>query len=96
MHVAGMEPEDGVRMSGTVVEEVRDGLGCSLSAFGLGRGNGAEGNEHGGVNGTCVVKESANNFLNAGDSRGGKRGRSVRWGSKLSGGTIRRGKPGVG
>jgi len=37
MHFAGNKPYGGIRMGGTVVEELGDVLGCGSCSFGLGR-----------------------------------------------------------
>ena len=62
-HPAGGVADRGIWMGGTVVEELSDGLSSGFSAFRLGRRKSAKGNKHGGVNGTSVVEEGANDFL---------------------------------
>ena len=60
-----MESDNGVWMGCTVVEEV---CGCAcggFGAFGLGCCKSAEGNEHGAVDCSDVIQESANNFLDS-------------------------------
>ena len=53
-------------MGGAVVEKLSDGLGSGFSAVGLGRGQSAEGNEHGGIDGAGIVEKGADDFLEAG------------------------------
>ena len=54
-HVTGMEANDSIRMGGTIVEQVSDGLHGGLSAISLLGGKGTKGNQHGGVNSTGIV-----------------------------------------
>ena len=64
-HVALVEADGGVRMGCTVIEEV---CGCAcggFGAFGLGCCEGAEGDEHGAIDGSGVIQEGANDFLDA-------------------------------
>ena len=51
--VTGMILEDTIGVSGGVVKELGEGLGSGVGGFG--RRKGAERNEHGAVDGACVV-----------------------------------------
>ena len=64
MHFAGNKPDFGVRMSGGVVEKLVDAEGeifllCSCHVGGYG----ADGHEHGGVEGATVISEEADETL---------------------------------
>ena len=68
LHVAGFVLDRCIRVCGTVVQQLCDGLGSGFGAFGLSRCESAECNQHGGVDGASVIQEGANNFLEVGDS----------------------------
>jgi len=67
-HVAGEVFDDGIRMSGSIVEEVDAGLGSGRSGAGLLGSNGAEGREHGVVDCSGIVEEDTDNFTDTFDS----------------------------
>ena len=71
-HVAGEIANLGVRVGVRVVEEVGDLAHGVFCGFGLGRGDGAEGNEHGEVDGDGVVKEGADDGLDVAGAGGRK------------------------
>ena len=53
-HVTSDETHGGVRMSGTIVQEVGDGFHGCLGAFGLLSGDGADGSDHRGVDSASI------------------------------------------
>jgi len=55
-HVTGMEANDSIRMGGTIVEQVSEGLHGGLCAISLLGGKGTKGNQHGRVNSASIVK----------------------------------------
>ena len=65
-HVAGGVADSGIRMGGAVVEKLSDGLCSGFSTVGLGGGESAKGNEHGGIDGAGIVEKGADDFLKAG------------------------------
>eukprot|EP00978_Attheya_sp_CCMP212_P021678 scaffold63644_cov46-Attheya_sp.AAC.3 len=70
-HVARNIANCGFWLGGAVIQEVSDGLG-----FGFCVGSGCQGSqsdEHGRIDGSAVVKESTDDFLDSGDSWGFKR-----------------------
>jgi hypothetical protein len=69
-HSAGKVADRGILMGGTVVEELSNGLSSSFSAFRLGRTKSSKDNKHGGVNGTSIVEDGANDFLESSEARG--------------------------
>ncbi len=69
-HPAGGVADSGIRMGGTVVKELSDGLSSGFGPFGLGRSESAKGGEHGGVYGASIVEEGADDLLEAGEARG--------------------------
>ena len=88
LHVAGVVMEDGIGVSGTVVEELCYCLCSCLGAVRLCRSNGTQCNKHGVVDCSCIEEEGPHHFLKAGDfGRREKRG-SVRWSSELGGSAI--------
>ena len=62
-HATCMVPNFGIGVGRGVVEQVGDGFGGGFG--GASGGNGAEGDKHGGVNGSGVVEEDADNFLDS-------------------------------
>jgi hypothetical protein len=94
-HPAGGVADCGIWMGGTVVEELRNGLSSGFSAFRLGRRKSAKGNKHGGVNGTSVVEEGANDFLELSEARGIEWCSGVRRLDELSAFAIGRSVPGM-
>jgi hypothetical protein len=60
-HVACVKTDCGFWFGGAVVEELRDGLGFGLAVFRSSQGTKCY--KHGGVDCTCVVQKSADNFL---------------------------------
>jgi len=65
-HVAGMIANDSIRMGGTIIEQVHEGLHGGLHGAGsLLGGKGTKGNQHGGVNCMGIIQEDTNNFLDA-------------------------------
>ena len=83
-----MEGDGSVAVSCSIVEELGDGNGCGFSAFGLGRGERSESDEHGGVDGACIIQQGAEDFLNAFGIAGVKCWGSVRCGDVLGFGAI--------
>ncbi len=55
----------GIRVGGTVVEELGDMRQCEFGWSGLLGGKGTKGNQDGGVNGSGIVEEYTNDFLDA-------------------------------
>ena len=53
-HVTGMEANGGVRVRGSVVEQVDCGFGGGFGALGLSGGEAAKGDKHGVVNGSAI------------------------------------------
>jgi hypothetical protein len=66
-HVADVKVRDSIGMHGTVVKEVMDSEARVLGGFALFGGESTEGNIHGAVDGTSIVKEGADNLLDGGD-----------------------------
>ena len=62
-HVAGVEADLGIGMGCCIVEEASAGFEGCLGSFGLGRGDGAESDQHGVVDGPCIIKEDSNDLL---------------------------------
>jgi len=58
-----MKANDSIRVGGTIIEQVHEGLHGGLHAVSLLGGKGTKGNQHGGVNCTGIVEEDTNNFL---------------------------------
>jgi hypothetical protein len=54
VHVAGGVLDSGVGVGGCIVEELRKGLSGGLRAFGLIRGDCAQGDQHGAINDTGI------------------------------------------
>lgn len=90
-----MEGDGSVAVSCSIVEELGDGNGCGFSAFGLGRGERSESDEHGAVNGTGVVEEDTNDFLKTSEALGVERFGCVGWWSQLGVSAIYGSVPGV-
>ena len=63
-------------MSGGIFEQPRGFIISFVGALGLGCSNGTESDEHGDVNGDCIVEESTENLLNKADGLWRKRGES--------------------
>lgn len=63
-HVAAFESDNGIGMSGTIVEEAFEGFQGGSGGSGLLLANGAKCHQHGVVHGTCIKQECANDFLN--------------------------------
>ena len=79
-HVTGMVTNGGIRVRGSVVEQVDCGFGGGFGALGLSGGEAAKGDKHGVVNGTGIVEENAHNLADPGGCGGVQRGRGVRSG----------------
>ena len=62
-YVAGVESDLGIGVGFCIVEEATAGFEGCLGSFGLGRCDGAQGKEHGVVDGPRVVEEDANDLL---------------------------------
>jgi hypothetical protein len=77
----------GFRFGGTVVEQVGNGLGFS---FGVGSGSqGSQSDQHGGIDCSSIVKESAHDFLDSSNGWGlFKRVRGVKGNGELLFGSI--------
>jgi len=58
-----MIANDSIRVGGTIIEQVHEGLHGGLHAVSLLGGKGTKGNQHGGVNCTGIIQEDTNNFL---------------------------------
>lgn len=95
-HVAGVVAKSGVGIGGSVVEKMGCSFGCCLGAAGLGRGERAEGDEHGGVNGAGVEEEGADDCLESSDFGSVKFGGGVFFFGELGRGTVERLGPGRG
>ena len=67
-HIASGVENGGIRVCGSVVEEVDGCFGGCLGALGLGSSKATECNEHCVVNGAAIVKENADDFLESGDA----------------------------
>ena len=67
-HIASMIANGGIRMSGTVVEELCDGKVCALGSAGLFVGNGAEGHEDGDIDTAGIVEDGADDLLDTSDT----------------------------
>lgn len=72
-HAACMVPECCVWMGGSIIEELGDGNGGGCGAVVLLRGEGAEGNEHGVVDGSGIVEEGSDDGLETGELGGVER-----------------------
>ena len=95
-HVTGCVAEVCIGMCCGVVEESSEGNGSGIGAAGLGCSKGAEGDEHGGVDCTCVEEEGADDLLEALDAGRVEGGTGVIEGSQLDGGAEDRLYPSVG
>jgi len=89
-HVAGMVTEDSIGVSGSIVEEPGGSFGSCLSASGLGGCKGAEGDKHGRINGTGIVEQDTDDFLETFDALFGQEWGGVRRVGHLGRGTIHR------
>lgn len=89
-HVTGVEPNGGIGVRGSVVEQVDGSFGSGFGAFGLSGCKAAKGNKHGVVNGSAIIEKHADDFLETGDFGGIEWGGEVGWGSQLDGGSIDR------
>lgn len=87
-HAAGVVSDGGILVRGGIVQEFGEGFGCVFGAFGLGGGEGAEGDKHGGVNSSGIVGESADDLLDSGDSGGVESGGVIIDGSELDGSAV--------
>ena len=67
-HATGVEANSGVGVGSGIVEEMGNGFSCGFG--GSSRGNGAEGHQHGGVDGSRIVQEDTDNFLDSLPARG--------------------------
>ena len=92
-HVAGVIFENAIGVRGGIIEELRQGL-CG-GVGGLGRGQGAEGYQHGTVNGAGIVKEGAQYLLETEFAGRIKRWRGIGGHGELRGGSIGGGSPWV-
>ena len=72
------------------------GFCCGFRAVGLSGSEGTERNEHGGVDGTGILAESADDLLESRDGGLVERGGVVGFGSELSWDSIVRFEPGMG
>jgi len=79
-HVTRKEFDDSFGMGGCIVEQVNAGMGGGFSGAGLLQSNGAEGHEHGVVNGTGIVEEDAHNLSDPGGCGSVQRRRGVQSG----------------
>jgi hypothetical protein len=95
-HGARAETNNSIRMSHGIVKELGCGSVGELGRLGLDSCKGSQGNEHGGIDGTGIVQENANDLLDAGDTVFVEKGRGVDGCSELGGGTILRFDPGMG
>jgi hypothetical protein len=82
-HVRSTETNGGIRMSGTVVEELCDGKVGALGGTGLFVGNGAECHDDGDINTPGVVKNGPEDLLDTGDTGLVEGWRVVGWKRKL-------------
>ena len=96
VHVTCSIPNGGVRMGGSVVEQLDDLVHSGFGCCGLFRRQRVESEEHGVIDGTRVEKEGTDDFLDAGASRWWKDRGSVRRRSELSLGAVDGGCPRVG
>jgi len=64
-HVAGMIADGNIRVGGTIVEELSEGLQGGLCSLGLLCGECAKGSQQCGVDSLDIVQEDANDFLDA-------------------------------
>ena len=62
-HVAGVTCDDGIQMSGCIVKELVELCHCVFGRIGLFSGDGAKVWEHGCIDGSSLIKESASYFL---------------------------------
>ena len=62
-HVAGVEGDDGIGVSGDSVQEEEDLFHCVFGGGSLFGGEGSKCCEHGEVNGARIVEENANHLL---------------------------------
>ena len=67
-HVGGAEPNCGIRMSGTVVEELCDAKVGALGGAGLLVGNGAECHEDGDINTPGIIENCPDDLLYTSDT----------------------------
>ena len=63
-HVAGVVCDDGISMSGCIVNELVYLCHCVFGSIGLLSGYGAKVWDHGCINGSSLIKESDSDFLN--------------------------------
>jgi len=87
-HVAGMVTYHAIWMGGSIVQEVGACFDSGFRAMGLGGGKSAEGRKHGVVNGSGIVEEDSNDFLESSNALLVKGFRGVRRCSELDLGTI--------
>ena len=76
-HVTGEVLDDGIRMGGCVVEQVHDSVGGGLGGAGLLGGNGAQGDQHGVVDGPGIVEENSHDLSDPSGGVGIEEGRGV-------------------
>ena len=69
-----MVAEDGVRVGGTVIQEVRDGIKSGMGSFRLSGRKAAKGNQKSAVNGARIIQQGADHLLEEQYTRGGERG----------------------
>ena len=73
-HTVGVVSDDGVRVSGGIVEELVDVFNRVLCGGSVLRGKGPDRGEHREIDGACIVKENSydflDNFLSALERRG--------------------------
>lgn len=62
-HVASGVADDGIGMGGAILEEMGTGLGGGLSALCLGGCVRAEGDQNSGIDGSTIIQQYTNDFL---------------------------------
>ena len=66
-HATGSVVNGGIGVGCSIVEQADNGLCSVVGDLGLCSGDGAKGNQHGGVDGNAVVQQHANDSLDVGD-----------------------------
>jgi hypothetical protein len=96
-HGAGMVTQSGVGMCGAMIEKLRDSDCCGFDACRLGGGEGAKGDQHGGVDSACVIEDKGANDFQEPCARGQEEwGGDVGGCGKLDGHAVRGRYPGMG
>jgi hypothetical protein len=91
-----MEADYGIRVHGTVVQELCDGKSGGDSALGLGGSESAKHHEHGRIDGLSIVQEGTDDLLQFGLAGFGEGHCGIGWSSELYLGAIGGGSSSMG